>query len=71
MSLLHVLAWYGTLVRLGRTFNQRNKVSTVPSQKLRTVLFIKNWGVPYCHALRLVHNNCPSFRKNAISIYPV
>ena len=30
MSLLHVLAWYGTLVRLGRTFNQRTKVSTAP-----------------------------------------
>ena len=50
--LRNVLAWYGTLVRLVRTFKQRTNVpysclhkKRVPHK--RTVLLCRNWGVPY------------------------
>ena len=47
--LRNVLSWYGTLVRLVRTFKQRTTVpypylhnKHVPSEHARTVLFNKN-----------------------------
>ena len=52
-SLRNVLAWYGTLVRILRTFKQRTNVPYSQLHKKRiphkhiTVLFSKNLGVPY------------------------